>query len=417
MLVRKHWIKLFVFLVIAVVSVGYAGGRYAGLDRLFGARGYVVHAQFTDSGGIFTNAEVTYRGVAVGRVTALHLDPKGVTVDLDIDGDERIPASSEAVVADRSAIGEQYVDLRPKTEDGPYLREGSVITRDHTGLPVAPDTVLTHLDGLASSVAPQSLRTVVDETYDAFADTGPDLQRLLDTASSFTAEAQQNLPQTTRLLDDGRTVLETQQRQAGSITSIARSFRQISARLKSSDPDLRTVIGQAPGLADDLDGILATTGNDMGVLIANLLTTVQITSVRTSALEEELVAFPVMSAFGRSVSSNGEGQLGMVLDFFDPHSCTKGYEGTNQRGANDTADIPPNTQAYCAEPAGSATDVRGAQNAPYAGAPATPAQAPAASSPSAAPAQVPVTNQLPGVLGLARGQGTPSLGTLLGLAN
>ena len=40
--------------------------------RLFGD-GYVVTADFAESGGIFTNAEVTYRGVAVGRVDRLRL--------------------------------------------------------------------------------------------------------------------------------------------------------------------------------------------------------------------------------------------------------------------------------------------------------------------------------------------------------
>lgn len=416
MLTRKHWAKLLVFLVIAVVSVSYAGGRYAGLDRLFGVHGFLVHAQLADSGGIFVNAEVTYRGVAVGRVKALHVAPKGVVAELDIESGRLIPADSGAVVADRSAVGEQYVDLRPTHESGPYLRDGSTITLDHTALPVSPDTVLSHLDQLVSNVDPRSLQTVVNETYDAFAGAGPDLQQLLDSAHSFTATAQQNLPQTTRLLADGRTVLQTQQRQGQNITAMAAHFRQITAQLKTSDPDLRKIIDEAPAVADQVDDIIATAGPDLGVLIANLLTTFQITSVRTDALEQELVAFPVISAFGPSVSSDGEGRLGLVLNFFDPHSCTKGYETTKQRPANDTSEVPANSQAYCAEPPGSPTDVRGAQNAPYAGAPPTPAQTPAATSGTGpGPATGRQQAQLPGLLGLADGQSTPSLRTILGL--
>ncbi|GHF82066.1 phospholipid/cholesterol/gamma-HCH transport system substrate-binding protein [Amycolatopsis bartoniae] len=410
MITRRHRVKLLAFGLIAVVSVGYVGGKYAGLDRLFGSRGYVVTAQLADSGGIFVNAEVTYRGVSVGRVAAMRLDEQGVAVDLDIDSGTEIPAASQAVVADRSAVGEQYVDLRPSSEEGPYLHDGSVIERAKTALPVSPDTVLANLDQFVSSVDPASLRTVVDETYDAFAGRGPDLQQLLDTAGSFTDSAAENLPQTQKLLSDGRTVLATQERQAQNITSLAAGLRQIAGQLKTSDPDLRKVVDEAPQLADDVDQILSVSGSDLGVLVANLLTTMQVTSVRTDAIEEQLVALPVISAFTRSVWSNGEGHLGLVLNFFDPHSCTKGYETTKERPANDTSEAPANTQAYCAEPPGSPTGVRGAQNAPYAGVPVTPAKT-SSSSPAVAQQQA----QLPGLLGLLSGPGATGIGQLLGL--
>lgn len=114
MITRKHKSLLFAFLLIAVVSVVYVGGNYAGLGRLFGSRGYVVTAQLADSGGIFTNAEVAYRGVTVGRVGQLHLTDSGVSVDLDLDpGGPDIPADTTAVVANRSAVG-QFVDLQPQ---------------------------------------------------------------------------------------------------------------------------------------------------------------------------------------------------------------------------------------------------------------------------------------------------------------
>ncbi|CAM5522554.1 hypothetical protein SPURM210S_00671 [Streptomyces purpurascens] len=78
---------------------------------------------------MFPGAEVTYRGVPVGKVGALRLaGPDGVSVTLDIeDGAPRIPADTLAVVANRSAVGEQYVDLQPRTSHGPYLLNGGTI--------------------------------------------------------------------------------------------------------------------------------------------------------------------------------------------------------------------------------------------------------------------------------------------------
>src|SRR5690625_4569040 len=121
-LTRKNRIHLLIFGVVTLLAVGYAGGKYVGVDRLFGSRGYIVQVELADSGGIFANAEVAYRGVTVGRVHSLDLTDTGVTANVDIENDApQIPADSDAVVANRSAIGEQYIDLRPQSTGEPYL--------------------------------------------------------------------------------------------------------------------------------------------------------------------------------------------------------------------------------------------------------------------------------------------------------
>ncbi|MYW94107.1 MCE family protein [Amycolatopsis rubida] len=408
---RKVRIQLLVFFAIAVVSVAYAGGHYAGLDRIFGNRGYHVTLKLADSGGVFVNSEVAYRGVTVGRVGAMTLTPQGIDVRLDIDsGGPDIPSALHAQVANRSAVGEQFVDLLPDRESGPYLADGAVIAQDRTSLPATPDSVLTHLDGLVASVHPESLKTVVDETYDAFAGSGPQLRKLLDSTSSLTATAAQYVPDTQGLLANSRTVFATQERQAQNITAFASGLKTIAGQLKSSDPAVRKVIDEAPQLSRQISDVLAASGTDLGVLFANSLTTAQVTSMRKDAIEELLVAYPVISAFSPTTSPDGTGHLGVVFNFFDPHSCTKGYEGTKQRPANDTSDAPVNMNAYCAEPPGSPTEVRGAQNAPYAGKPPAIPAAPQASAPSDQGSQ----QQLPGLLGQLTAPLKGGLGALLG---
>jgi phospholipid/cholesterol/gamma-HCH transport system substrate-binding protein len=398
-------LRVVAFVVIGVVAVVYAGARYAGLDRLFGATGYVVTVQLPDSGGIFSNAEVTYRGVAVGRVGELRLSPTGVDVELQMDSSgPDIPADTKAVVANRSAIGEQYVDLQPTRGGEPYLANGSVITRDRTSIPPSTDTVLANLDGFVRSVPVDSLRTVVDELNTAFAAAGPDLQLLLDSAGQFTSTAIQNVPQTTGLLRTGRTVLERQQADAKQLLQFSDGLQKLSEQLKSSDPDLRQLIQVTPEVAGQVVEILRTTGPDLGVVFANLLTTTTITTSRTAAIEQFMVAYPVISAFTPSTAPDGTGHLGIMLNFFDPPPCTRGYEGTKQRNASQTEPLPVNRSAYCAEPPQSPIGVRGSQNAPFGGVPK-----------QVAP-QAPPPVQMPGVLGMNRGSaGLSSMGQLLGL--
>ena len=104
--------QLLVFVFITLVGVSYVGARYARLDRLVYDSAYQVHAQFAQSGGIFSGAEVTYRGVRVGSVSDMRLTRDGVDVVLSVDkGEDRIPADTLALVGNKSAVGEQYVDL------------------------------------------------------------------------------------------------------------------------------------------------------------------------------------------------------------------------------------------------------------------------------------------------------------------
>lgn len=369
MLTRKVRVQIFAFVLIALVGISFAGARYAGLDRLFGPRGYVVTMDLANSGGIFSNAEVTYRGVKVGEVGELRLTDSGVTVPLDIENSApRIPVDVKAVVTNRSAVGEQYVDLQPQENGGPFLEDGAKIPRSATRTPLPVEDLMMNLNSFVKSVPTESLSTVVEELGTAFQGNGGNLQTILDTTREFTAEAQQHVPQTKKLLEDGRTVLATQNEQGSSIKSFSRDLRLVTEQLESSDPDLRAVIENAPGAGRQVSGLLHETGPQLGELLSNLTTTSELLAAHNDGLEQLMVTYPLVTAGGFSVvPGDGTAHFGLVLNAFDPLPCVKGYEGTTKRAGNDLAPVPLNTDAHCAEPPGSPTNVRGAHNAPEPG--------------------------------------------------
>ncbi|HVW44123.1 MAG TPA: MlaD family protein [Amycolatopsis sp.] len=377
MLVRKTKIQLIAFLVISVVAIVYALVRFAGLGQVFGQHGYTVKLELTNSGGIFTGAEVTYRGFNIGRVGPLRLTANGLEAELDIDPDTpQVPENLQAVIANRSAVGEQFVDLRPVGQAGPYLHGGSVIPASQAQTPVSTEQVVSDLDSLAASVPTDALRTVVDESYNAFNGTGQDLQVLLDTVRDFTASAQQYLPQTVQLLDSGNTVLRTQNAEASNLAEFSRNLNALSSTLKSSDRDLRQLIQVAPQASSTLNRLVTDVGPGLGELFANLLTTSNLLLTRQDGIEQVLVSYPALAVGARSVvPGDGSAHLGLALNLFDPPVCTKGYQDPSQyRPGSDTTTRSPDWNAYCAEPTGSPIDVRGAQNAPYNGVPVAPSQ-------------------------------------------
>lgn len=404
MITKGTKFKIVAFVLVALLGISYVSANYVGLFR---SSSKVVTMQLADSGGIFTNAEVTYRGVTIGRVGQLRLTADGIEVDLELDADApRVPASTEAVVANRSAVGEQYVDLRPKNDDGPYLEAGSVIPRSATKTPPPVDGLLSNLDAFASSVPTDSLKTVVDELHTAFSGTGGDLQVLIDNTAAFTAAASEHLPQTTQLLKDGKVVLATQAAQGGAIRSFSGDLRLIAEQLKASDGDLRRLIVAVPPASEQVSALLKESGPNLGVVFANLLTTANILVTRRDGLEQIAVTYPIAVGGGFTVApGDGTAHFGLALNAFDPMPCTVGYEGTTIRPGNDTSAVPLNTQAYCALARGSATSVRGSQNAPYGGTPTTPV-----GNATTQPGQEPAGQQTAPELPLLT-----SLGQLLGL--
>jgi phospholipid/cholesterol/gamma-HCH transport system substrate-binding protein len=354
------------FTVMSVVGISYVGLRYVGADSLIGLGPYTVKVQMRDSGGIFPDASVSYRGVEIGKVGAMRVTPGGLETELEIEQDSpKVPASSTVVIANRSAVGEQYVDFQPSSTAGPYLEEDSMIPAEQVRTPLPVDQLLADVNALATSVPLPELRTTVDELYAAFDRAGPDLQRLLDSSNVFIPDAIRNLPQTAQLLRDGRVVLETQSQLGPQILSLSRDLQLFTAQLKADDPNLRRLVNVAPPAAAELEGLIRETGPDLGRVLANLLVVSRIQLPRLAGLEQFLVTYPVLSAGAPTVvPGDGRVHFGLVLNLADPPYCRDGYlqPDAGWRPATDQTFIPMDTNVRCNE--GFPVNPRGSQHAP-----------------------------------------------------
>jgi phospholipid/cholesterol/gamma-HCH transport system substrate-binding protein len=370
MLTRATRLKLIAFAVLGVLVMAYTAIHYADLGRFVGLRGYyVVKLDLANGGGIYSDADVTYRGVSVGRVGAMQLTNSGIQVDLDIsDSAPPIPARLHAAVADLSAVGEQYVDLRPEESAGPYLGSGSVIPEQDTQLPLPVTSLLNSVNTLATSLPLATLRQLTDELAAGFGGQGSNVASIVGGNAALIQAADATLPQTTKLIKDSQEVIDTQVAESSELDSFSHSLLLLARQLDSSNASIRKLVLDGPQAAAQVANLLAETNPGLGDLIANLLTTSEVTLTRGAALSELLSALPAAVAVG-STAINGKGAtFGLALTFFDPLPCTAGYGGTEYlNGLDTTPDAPLNTSAYCAEPASSGVDVRGSAHAPGGG--------------------------------------------------
>lgn len=370
MLTRGTRIKLITFAVIGVLVLVYTGLHYANLGRFLGLSGYyVVKVDLPSSGGLFPHADVTYRGVSVGRVGALTLTSTGIQATLDIsDSAPRIPARLHAAVADLTAVGEQYLDLRPVTSGGPYLASGSVIPERETQLPLPVTSVLSSVNTLATSLPLASLRSVMDALGTGFAGQGRNVQGLIQGNTQLAEAAYATIPQVKLLIRDSQTVLATQIAESAALKSFGVNSELLAHRLRQSDASLGTLLQDGPLAAAQIAGLITDNTPSLGVLIANLLTTSEVTLTRGAALEELLSALPADVAAGSTAITAKGARFGVALTFFTPLPCTAGYGGTVYRNGLNTAPAPPvNTGARCTLPPSSGVEVRGSANAPSSG--------------------------------------------------
>jgi phospholipid/cholesterol/gamma-HCH transport system substrate-binding protein len=316
---RTVKIQLAAFIGIFALGIMYAGFNLVGLKAI--RRPYTVRADFAASGGIFTGAEVTYRGVRVGTVGGMHLNGDGVTVDLTIDRGKRIPvAGTVATVANKSAVGEQYVDLRPTAGGAPYFRDGDRIDRAHTKLPVEIQQVLVDLDRLVSTIDKQNLALLVDELGDAFRDTGPSIDTLITAGNELTKTMQAALPQTLSLIDEGKTVLDTARDTSAQFRTFANGLALLTSQLRESDPAIRRLLDNGVAAAQQLEGLLEPNQQAIAVLVGDLVTVNRIGVARLAGTRQTLLALP--EAVKRIPLSVVNGQLhnGLVVQDF-PAAC------------------------------------------------------------------------------------------------
>jgi phospholipid/cholesterol/gamma-HCH transport system substrate-binding protein len=232
--------NLAVVLLLFVVTVGWVLTSVIG-PEVTGGR-FTVTADFAESGGVFTNQEVTYRGVLVGRVGDLELNDGGVDIELLIDGEweGRIPADSTARIQSKSPVGEQFVNLTPRgstAED--MLEDGDLIAREHTELPVDFQRLLTVLDRVLADVPPEASRRVVRELASGLRGRGDDIATILTSLGTLADTFASVAPEQQRLLESGTRAGAEFVRTKDAFAAAIRAADRVAAGLGDEPGELR----------------------------------------------------------------------------------------------------------------------------------------------------------------------------------
>ena len=374
MLTRFVRNQLIIFAIASVVGVTAMLFGYMQVPTLLGIDRISVKLDLPTTGGLYTLSNVTYRGVQVGKVTAVDLTQAGARATLVLDTSPKIPADLHAQVRAVSAVGEVYVDLQPHNESGPYLQDGSVIPADRSSVPQAVGPMLDQVSNLVASLPKDRLSDLLDETYKGFNGAAYDFGSLLDSSSTITKDVNGASDQTRALIDDSGPLLDSQAQTADSIRTWARSLAGITQQLADDDPQIHTLLQKGPGFAQETTKLLDQIKPTLPILLANLSTLGQVAIKYNPGLEQILVLLPPLVSSTQSYSGVGNA-TGLPLGEFaltvnDPPPCTVGFlPPTQWRSPADTTTVDTPDGIYCKLPQDSPIAVRGVRNTPCEGQP------------------------------------------------
>jgi phospholipid/cholesterol/gamma-HCH transport system substrate-binding protein len=399
---RLTRVQLIAFALVTILAVGYGAINYLNVGKVF-SPSFEVRAQFKNAGGIYPRADVDLLGTRVGSVRKVVPGPgTGTTVVIALDHGVKIPRDLTAAIGDKSAIGEQYVELAPKTSGAPYLRAGDTIALDRTTSPIQTAKLLGDLDSLSKSIPTKDLSTVMTELSTGLDGVGPDLGHLIDNADRLTHASLANVDTLNTLIDNASTVLDTQVAKGPETVAYLNALGGLTTELRRVDPSFGELFVNGIRAGTQVSNLLADNQTALPVLLNQLVSLTDAASTRTAALRKTLVIFPwALEAgatgvrrcgsynpkTGKPVQStcryDAQGRpiysaylsLQLPLPPTAPYfPCTKGYEGTkkytpnglpvNGVGGKQKRDSPVNMNAGCtASPDDPNTPlVRGAQN-------------------------------------------------------
>ncbi|KZS68887.1 mammalian cell entry protein [Mycobacterium kansasii] len=358
--------QLIVFAVLTVVSLLVLGVYYLRIPSLAGIGRYTLKAELPASGGLYPTANVTYRGVTIGKVTDVEPTPTGAEATMSIDSRYKIPVDASANVHSVSAVGEQYLDLVSTGNPGKVFSPGQTITKGTVPSEIGPalDTANRGLQVLPADKIP----VLLDETAQAVGGLGPALQRLVDATQAIVGDFRTQINDVNDIIDHSGPILQSQVTSGDAIERWAHNLNTLAAQTAKRDQNVKSILSQAAPTADQLNEVFTDVRDSLPQTLANLEVVFDLLKRYHKGVEQVLVFLPQGASIAQTVAAPfpNMAALDLALAINQPPPCLTGFIPASEwRSFADTSLQPLPTGTYCKIPMDTpANGVRGSRNIP-----------------------------------------------------
>jgi phospholipid/cholesterol/gamma-HCH transport system substrate-binding protein len=358
--------QLWIFLALTLASLSVLGIYYLQVPTLVGIGRYDLKAELPASGGLYPTANVTYRGITIGKVTDVEPTEHGAEATMSIDSRYKIPIDATANVHSVSAVGEQYLDLVSTGNPGKYLSAGQTITKGTVPAEIGP-ALDTANRGLA--VLPKDkIGQLLDETAQSVGGLGPALQRLVDSTQAIVGDFKTNITSVNDIIQNSGPVLDSQVESGSAIEKWARNLNRLAAQSAQRDQNVRSILTQAAPTAAEVNAVFSDVQDALPQTLANLEVVFDLLKRYHTGVEQVLVFLPQGASIAQTVAAPFPNQaaLDLALSINQPPPCLTGFIPADQwRSPADTSLAPLPSGTYCKIPMDTpANSVRGSRNMP-----------------------------------------------------
>jgi phospholipid/cholesterol/gamma-HCH transport system substrate-binding protein len=216
---------------------------------------YEVSVDFPEATTLAEQADVRISGVPVGKVQKKQLDGRYTLAKLRIDpAYAPLPRDVQAILRQKTLLGETYVELTPGTRSGPKIPDGGKIAQGNVGDTVQLDEIFRAFDPKTRA----AFRTWLDAQGRAFDQRGRDLNAALGNLTPFEQDASTLLQilneqktDVRRLVSNTGVVFDALTQRDGQLRSLIENSNRVFATTADRNAQLKEIFTIFPTFLDE----------------------------------------------------------------------------------------------------------------------------------------------------------------------
>lgn len=241
--------------------------------------------------GLVVGSNVLLRGVPVGKVTETRTSVESATVGFFVEGQYTIPQDTEIRLENLSALGESYLDLRPRSDGGQMLKNDQHISSESVIQPPSISELATSVVRVLNQLDPGALGRIINESDAALPDPNVVLPNLTRASTLFNNMINDHDGQGRVLLGNFQTLLQNAEWVNPDLLAIVPNAREVgiywqdffkqlpmlfSRDMPQGMRNLNNLVARIQSLLDTNGGDLKVLGealqpklNDIGAVLMN----------------------------------------------------------------------------------------------------------------------------------------------------
>jgi phospholipid/cholesterol/gamma-HCH transport system substrate-binding protein len=243
-----------------------------------------VVAYFDNSTGLFPGDDVRILGVPVGKVDSIEPQPERVKVTFWFDSKYKVPANAKAAILSPQLVTGRAIQLTPVYTGGPAMKDGAVIPKDRTAVPVEWDEIRVQLKRLTELLQPtkpggvSTLGELINTAADNLRGQGASIRdtviKLSQAISALGDHSKdlfgtfKNLSTLVTALHDSSDLLEQLNRNLAEVTSL---LADDPDKVGQTIEDLNAVVGDVQSFAADNREAIGTASDKLASITTALV--------------------------------------------------------------------------------------------------------------------------------------------------